>query len=104
MFERIKSNRPITVLARRFAIAGDATRLAVVCALLSRRGMCVSDIARMTGNSVATVSHHLRTLARAGLVTPLRDGKRMCYVPSRDPFAADLRRLVCKYVRMARTR
>lgn len=88
---------PIRTLARRLAAAGDATRLSVVCALLRERSACVSELASATGESIATVSHHLRALAREGLVEPRRKGKRVCYTLSRDPFAMELRRLACKY-------
>lgn len=87
----------IRTLARRLALAGDATRLSVVCALMREKGACVSELAVTTGESVATVSHHLRALAREGLVEHRREGKRVCYALSHDPFAADLRRLACKY-------
>lgn len=93
----MRSVNSIQTLARRLAVAGDATRLSVVCALLRKRGACVSELASVTGESVATVSHHLRALAREGIVEPRREGKRVCYTLSRDPFAMELRRLACKY-------
>src|SRR5437016_8468647 len=39
----------------------------------------VEDIATEIGQSVANTSHHLRSLARAGLVTTRRDGTRIFY-------------------------
>ncbi|MDE2188119.1 MAG: helix-turn-helix transcriptional regulator, partial [Patescibacteria group bacterium] len=42
-------------------------------------GMCVSDLSKEIGESVAVVSHHLRALAKVGLLTPVRDGKKVCY-------------------------
>lgn len=99
---RLKSNDSLRLLARRFSLAGDTTRLSVICALMRLRGSCVTEIAAATGESIATVSHHLRTLAREGLVEPKREGKRICYALSSDPFTADLRRLACKYVGVAK--
>lgn len=94
----MRTSTAIASLARRFALAGDATRLTIVCAMMRRRGACVSELATASGESVAVVSHHLRALAAEGIVEAVRDGKRICYALSDDPFAADLKRLTCKYV------
>ena len=45
----------------------DPTRLAVFTALFTRE-RCVRDLADDLGHSQALISHHLRTLADAGLV------------------------------------
>ncbi len=97
----MRSKNTIGTLAKRFALAGDRTRLTIVCALVRRRGACVSELAQLSGESVATVSHHLQALAKERLVSPVRNGKRICYALSTDPFALDLKRLACKYAREA---
>ena len=97
----MKPMNAISALARRLALAGNVTRLSVLCTLMRKRSACVSEIAEETHESIATVSHHLRILAGEGLVVPLREGKRVCYALSRDPFASDLKRLACKYAEAA---
>jgi rhodanese-related sulfurtransferase len=44
----------------------------------------VEEIAGEIGQSVANTSHHLRAMARAGLVTTRRDGTRIFYRPASD--------------------
>ncbi len=52
--------------------------------LLAQGERSVEDIATEIGQSVANTSHHLRSLARAGLVTTRRDGTRIFYALASD--------------------
>lgn len=73
----------INSLARQFRAVGDVTRLRIlktISARSSRNRVCVSEVADKLGLGIAIVSHHMRTLARGGLVSPERHGKRICYV------------------------
>jgi rhodanese-related sulfurtransferase/DNA-binding MarR family transcriptional regulator len=54
-------------------------RRAEVIDVLGQGERAVEDLAGEIGQSVANTSHHLRTLARAGLVTSRRDGTRIFY-------------------------
>ena len=54
-------------------------RRAEIVDLLAQGERSVEEIAAEIGQSVANTSHHLRTLARAGLVTTRRDGTRVIY-------------------------
>jgi rhodanese-related sulfurtransferase/DNA-binding HxlR family transcriptional regulator len=47
--------------------------------VLAQGERSVDDLASEIGQSVANTSHHLRTLARAGVVTTRRDGTRVFY-------------------------
>ena len=47
--------------------------------VLAQGARSVEDIAAEIGQSVANTSHHLRSLARAGVVTTRRDGTRIFY-------------------------
>jgi len=47
--------------------------------VLAQGERSVEDIAAEIGQSVANTSHHLRSLARAGVVTTRRDGTRVFY-------------------------
>ena len=54
-------------------------RRAEIVDVLAQGERSVEEVAREVGQSVANTSHHLRTLARAGLVTTRRDGTRIHY-------------------------
>src|SRR5438445_261942 len=54
-------------------------RRAEIVDLLAQGERSVEDIAAEIGQSVANTSHHLRTLAQAGLVRTRRDGTRIFY-------------------------
>jgi rhodanese-related sulfurtransferase/DNA-binding HxlR family transcriptional regulator len=47
--------------------------------VLAQGERSVDELAREVGQSLANTSHHLRTLARAGLVSTRRDGTRIYY-------------------------
>ncbi len=84
-------------LAKLMRIAGDESRLKILCVIFGKKKVCVSDIAKELGMSIATVSHHLQVMSRKGLLTPIREGKRICYELPKDPFVEDLKKFVCKY-------
>lgn len=52
--------------------------------LLAQGERSVEEIAEEIGQSVANTSHHLRALARAGLVTTRREGTRIYYALAGD--------------------
>ncbi|MGW5745350.1 ArsR/SmtB family transcription factor [Amycolatopsis sp. NPDC003861] len=58
---------------------GDPTRLRIAHALAVGDELCVCDLAWIVGSSQGLVSHHLRQLRSAGLVTSRRDGKLVMY-------------------------
>lgn len=84
-------------LAKLMRTAGDESRLKILCTIFSKRKVCVSDIAKELGMSVAIVSHHLQALSREGLLLSVREGKKVCYELPKDPFVADLKKFICKY-------
>ncbi|MEP6990664.1 MAG: metalloregulator ArsR/SmtB family transcription factor [bacterium] len=66
------------VAALRFRALGDETRLWLL-ALLRNAERTVADLMDDTGLGQSLVSHHLRTLRQAGLVTTRREGRWMHY-------------------------
>ena len=54
-------------------------RRAEIVDVLAQGERSVEDVADQIGQSVANTSHHLRALARAGLLTTRRDGTRIYY-------------------------
>jgi ArsR family transcriptional regulator len=61
-------------LAERFKALGDPTRLAIVSQLAAADEVCVCNLVPDAGLSQPTISHHLRLLRDAGLVTSERRG------------------------------
>jgi rhodanese-related sulfurtransferase/DNA-binding transcriptional ArsR family regulator len=59
-------------------------RRAEIADLLAQGERSVEEVAAEIGQSVANTSHHLRSMARAGLVTTRRDGTRVFYRLSSD--------------------
>src|SRR4051812_49906745 len=66
-------------LADRAKALGDPTRLTIAAALADTDELCVCDLAWVAERPENLVSHHLRTLRGAGLVTSRRDGKMVMY-------------------------
>jgi rhodanese-related sulfurtransferase/DNA-binding HxlR family transcriptional regulator len=64
------------------AAALASGRRAEIIDLLAQGERSVEEVAEQIGQSVANTSHHLRTLARAGLVRTRRDGTRIYYAPA----------------------
>lgn len=69
------------VLSARFAALGDPVRLRLVSLLANAEGgaVCVCDLTAPVGRSQGTVSHHLKVLGNAGLVTSEKRGRNMWY-------------------------
>ena len=68
----------LTSLVRFFSVFSDGTRLRILSALAISE-MCVTDISRVLQINQTTVSHQLRFLKDAGLVTTERHGKIIFY-------------------------
>jgi DNA-binding transcriptional ArsR family regulator len=81
------SERARAVTALRFRALGDETRLRVFEALVDGE-RCVSELMDALELGQSLVSHHLRTLRQAGLVTLRRDGRRIHYAIAEPALAA----------------
>lgn len=69
-----------TELARRFAALADPVRLRLLnLVATSGGGVCVCDLVEPVGKSQPTVSHHLKILRDAGLVTSEKRGVNVWY-------------------------
>jgi DNA-binding transcriptional ArsR family regulator len=78
--------------ASMFGLLAATVRLHLVWVLAGGE-QDVGTLAEATGQSLATVSHHLGKLKLAGLVRARRDGKRQVYVLE-DAMIQDVVRLV----------
>ena len=68
----------VSAIAGTFKVLGDATRVRILD-VLSRRELCVGDIAEVLGLTESAVSHQLRLLRNARLVRQRRAGQMMFY-------------------------
>jgi ArsR family transcriptional regulator len=73
--------RDAGVLSRQFGALADPVRLRILSVLATAPGgaICACDLVEPVGKSQPTVSHHLKVLKEAGLVTAQRDGKNIWY-------------------------
>jgi DNA-binding transcriptional ArsR family regulator len=84
----------IPVVAARFKALADPGRLAILSALQEGE-KSVSALVAATGRSQPNVSQHLSGLARAGFVSPRREGNHVFYRIV-DPYVARICDSVCK--------
>jgi len=73
------SKQDISGMASMFKVLADETRMKVAFALCQEDELCVCDVANIIGSSLATASHHLRTLKKLGLVKYRKEGKLAFY-------------------------
>lgn len=76
---QLPSQEALELASRRARALADPTRLGVAAALAAGDELCGCDLAFLLGRAENLVSHHLRTLREAGLVSSRREGKTvMC--------------------------
>ena len=68
-------------LAEAFKAVGDPVRLRLLSLLMTATGgeVCACELVEPVGKSQPTVSHHLKVLRQAGLVTATRRGTNIWY-------------------------
>jgi len=74
----IISNDDAQQVAEIFKILGDTTRVKIL-QILSKRELCVCDIAAVTQMGQSAISHQLRLLRSARLVKYRKEGKMVWY-------------------------
>ena len=84
--DRVAATRPYLVdpgeaasIASVFGLLSDPSRVRVLFALLEAGEVCVCDLAEMVDMSASALSHALRLLRMAGVVTSRRDGRMVRY-------------------------
>lgn len=83
---RVHAAQPLLVtieessrMADVFSLLSDPARVRVLFALLEAGETCVCDLAEMVNMSPSALSHGLRLLRTAGVVTNRRDGRMVRY-------------------------
>jgi DNA-binding transcriptional ArsR family regulator len=69
----------IQSMAKMFKVLADETRMKIAFALCEEDELCVCDVANIIGSSLATASHHLRSLKQLGLAKYRKEGKLAFY-------------------------
>ena len=72
-------NVDISSVAQLFKALADENRAKIAYALCQDDELCVCDVANIIGATVATASHHLRTLHKQGIVKFRKEGKLAFY-------------------------
>ena len=87
------TGKEATALAARFKAIGDPNRLRLLSLIAAHKGgeACVCDLNEPLALSQPTVSHHLKILVEAGLLTRTKRGTWSFYalVPGALPMLAD---------------
>ncbi len=84
----------LDLMAEKFRLLGDSTRLALVRALMASGERSVGDLVKETGRTQTNVSKHLKQMTAAGLLGRRKDGLQVFYRVI-DPVVEKLCRLVC---------
>jgi len=71
--------KDISSVAQLFKSLADENRAKISYALCQGEELCVCDVANIIGSSIATASHHLRTLHKQGVVKYRKEGKLAFY-------------------------
>lgn len=81
-----KSPKDVAKLAEQFKALGDTTRLSLMMAVATgdNAEACVCDLTPETGLAQSTVSHHLKLLVDAGLLTRTQRGKWAFFALTKD--------------------
>ncbi|WP_080873441.1 ArsR/SmtB family transcription factor [Oceanobacillus timonensis] len=66
-------------VSKLFKVLADENRTKISYALCIDSELCVCDIANIIGSSVATASHHLRSLHKQSIVKYRKEGKLAFY-------------------------
>ncbi|MGV3488483.1 MAG: ArsR/SmtB family transcription factor [Tuberibacillus sp.] len=69
----------ISGMVQLFKALADENRAKFVYSLCQAEELCVCDLANIIGSSVATASHHIRTLHKQGVVKYRKEGKMAFY-------------------------
>lgn len=76
--EKMPEDELLYDLAELYKVFGDTTRIKILYVLFESE-MCVCDIAQILNMSQSAISHQLRVLKKARLVSFRREGKTVVY-------------------------
>lgn len=77
--QTVPEKETLTHIAQLFKGFADPTRVQILCLLLTKEELCVTEIADQTEVSQSAVSHQLSLLKQMHLIKSRREGKNMHY-------------------------
>jgi len=77
--QTVPEQETLAHIAELFKGFADPTRVHILCLLLTREELCVSEIAEQTAVSQSAISHQLRLLKQMHLIKARREGKNVHY-------------------------
>jgi ArsR family transcriptional regulator, lead/cadmium/zinc/bismuth-responsive transcriptional repressor len=77
------------------ALAGEPTRIRILCLLYETPEANVNEIADAVGTSIAATSHHLQAMKEHGVVASERCGQTMCYTMVQNNFTKKMKSIIC---------
>ena len=94
----IASDEFLELVAAKFRMLADPTRLAILRCLMEQGELNVSQIVAASGRSTANVSKHLKHLSEARMVVRRKEGSFVLY-RFEDPVLKKICELVCDSLR-----
>lgn len=94
----IASDEFLELVAAKFRMLADPTRLAILRCLMEQGELNVSQIVTASGRSTANVSKHLKHLSEARMVVRRKEGSFVLY-RLEDPVLEKICELVCDSLR-----
>jgi ArsR family transcriptional regulator len=88
----------LSLVAEKFRMLSDTTRLAILRCLMDGGELNVSEIVTRSGRGLANVSKHLKLLADARLISRRKQGSFVLYKLD-DPILQKICSLVCDSLR-----
>lgn len=79
--------------ARLIGLAGDPTRMRILCFMFKYGSACVCDIAESLGMSLNAISHHLQIMRDNGYLDSERMGNMISYSLVKNDFTKQLEKL-----------
>lgn len=89
--KKLLNNQRIEECALRFGITGDETRLKICYLLCHQPEITVTEISRILGSPISTVSHSLKRLKEIDIVANRRQVKNIIYYLKKNSFTSMLK-------------
>lgn len=94
-YKKFPFDEALVKRARLLELAGNSTRIRILCFMFDYKKACVSDIATSLEMSLASISHHLQIMRDNGFFTTERMGQNICYILVENNFMSQLKKVIC---------
>lgn len=95
-YKKICLDEELAKKARILSLAGDETRIRILCLMFKYKKACVSDIAKSLDMSVPSISHHLQIMKDNGFFATERMKNNICYILKKNAFMKGLEKIICE--------